>query len=100
MGFSFIERQVLKGFGWRLKRMESVRRYLPLASVFVLVLETVIRLLGYTDAAQAIQTVRNLVGLSPDQETVAMVGVLGTAVTGAGVGLYLKVRALIRAARA
>ena len=80
--------------------MDSVRRYLPLVSVFVLVVETIVRLLGHTDAASAIQTVRTLLGLNPDQETVAAVGVLGAAAAGAGFGLYLKVRSLIRAARA
>jgi hypothetical protein len=100
MDLSFIERQGLKLLGWRLKRMDSVRRYVPLASVFVLVVQTAVQLLGHTDAANAIQTVRDLVGLNPDQETVAMVGVLATATTGAGYGLYRKVRALIAAAKA
>lgn len=75
--------------------MPTLKRWIPLISVAVLVGQVLLRTLGYAGPADAIGAVSGAIGLGPDQETATLV----TAALGAGTGLALKVRAMVAEAR-
>lgn len=103
-GLGWLERQGLK-FAWRrAMSKETFRRWVPLLSVAVLVLTTVLHAVGQGDVAKSIDYVAGLVGLYaaspiPAEEIAQTVGAL-VAALGAAWGLGLKVLALYRKSQA
>jgi len=102
-GLGWLERQGLK-FAWRRAMSKSTfRRWVPLLSVGVLVLSTVLHAVGHGDVAKTIDYVAGLVGLYasspiPAEEIAGTVGAL-VAALGAAWGLALKIMAIQRRAR-
>ena len=94
---NLIERAGLKGLGWRLKRMDGLKRWLPLIGSAVLALAVVARLSGQEDAARAIEVVANLLGLSGAS---AISGAELAAAATVIFGIVRKVRAEVRKASA
>lgn len=103
-GLGWVERQGLK-FAWRrAMSKETFRRWVPLLSVAVLVLTTVLHAVGHGEAAKSIDYVAGLVGLYaaspiPAEEIAQTIGALVAAI-GAAWGLALKLLAVYRKAQA
>lgn len=102
-GLGWLERQGLK-FAWRrAMSKEAFRRWLPLLSVAVLVLSTVLHAVGRGEVAKTIDYLAGLVGLYaaspiPAEEIAGTAGAL-VAALGATWGLGLKLLALYRKAK-
>jgi uncharacterized membrane protein len=93
MDLGLIEKAGLKGFGWRLKRMKQVKRWLPLIGTAILALAVALRAFGQEDAARAVEQLGGLIGLT-GAPTVGMAELL--AASAAVTGIVLKVRAELK----
>lgn len=96
LDLNLIERKGLQLAGWKVRRMKSVKRWVPLIGVAVLVAAELLKVFGQADAAQALTTLGGLLGFEdgsgiPKGEIAAAVA--------AGTGLVLKIASLLRAAR-
>jgi hypothetical protein len=96
MDLGFVERQGLKLFGWRLKRMDWVKRWGPFVGSVVTVVCAFLKATGYNEEADVV--LRLVAFVLPIADTPEQA--LATTAATSAVGLTLQVRSRWKKARA
>jgi hypothetical protein len=92
---SWTERQALKVMGWKVNRMDSIKRWLPFIGTVITVVCAFLRAMGYVEAADAILGVVAFILPVTDTTT----GALATTAAASSVGLVLQLVSRFNKAR-
>lgn len=88
MGLSFLENQVLKGIGWRLKRMDWIKRWGPFVGSLITVVCAFLKATHHAAAADAILQVVAFVLPIADTPDQALATTAATSVVGLSLQLW------------